>query len=100
MINSYDANGGFSTHTVAVTLQHGSFKKIVTYDIFSNCLGFGVMDNCVQAVMDEIGFEDDEPVTITLTDDSYDTLEVEIYCESDLEDMITRVEIIDYRGGR
>jgi hypothetical protein len=101
LINNYDPNYRYGVHTVEVTLQVDEYRKTLTYEMGGNCKGFTIFESCIDESLEQIGFynddEDDEcGCTICLTNDEGDELEYDIFDESDLENIIVGLKIVDF----
>jgi len=101
LIKNYDPNHSYGTHTVEVTLQVWGYRKTLTYEMGGNCKGLTILDGCVDELLEQIGFynDDDEDecgCTIYLINDNGDELEYEIFDESDLENIIVGLKIVNF----
>lgn len=108
-MKNYDGvNNSWGTTTIKVLFQVWNYKGSMTYTIGGNCKGIdalphdgmSIIDNLEEAKFEGMSitpFDDDEWFAkITLTRDDGDTLEYDVESESELEQMIIGLQIIDF----
>jgi len=99
LIKNYDPNHSSGVHAVKVTLQVWGYQKTLTYEMGGNCKGLTILDGCIDELLEQIGFYNDEDecgCNIYLINDDGDELEYEIFDESDLENIIVGLKIIGF----
>ena len=108
----YDClNHSFGTHKIKVNFQAEEYKGAITYLVGGNCKGREVFPSCGMDILDSLGDrttklegmiirlcddDDDWFGEVTLTADNGDTCEFELESEAEFENMIVRMEILDF----
>ena len=108
-MKSYDGvNNSFGTTTIKVLFQVDEYKGSMIYTVGGNCKGLealpsdglsiiGNLENAKFEGMTIAPFDDDAWLAqMTLTSDDGDTLEYDVESESELEQMIVGMQIIDF----
>src|SRR5690606_153576 len=107
---NYDPNIRTAVHVIEVTLCQWDYSGTFRYEIGGNCKGCFVMDDPGGSLLDawycahekgeeieDVEVVDNEFVVVTLQNPNGETLECEIYDESDIEHMIVGVRIVEVR---
>lgn len=108
-MKNYDGvNDSWGTTTIKVLFQVWQYKGSMIYTVGGNCKGLealpsdglSIIDNLEKAKFDGMTitlFDDDEWLAqMTLTSDDGETLEYDVESESELEQMIVGMQIVDF----
>lgn len=108
-MKNYDGvNDSWGTTTIKVLFQVWEYKGAVMYTIGGNCKGLDALPHDGMSIIENLEdakfenmtitpFDDDEWFAkITFTRDDGDTLEYDVESESELEQMIIGLQIIDF----
>lgn len=114
---TYNDSASWTVHVVEVLLQSGPFTQTFVYEIRGNVTGFSALENAAQNLLEDwfekaqrqnalpegirgVNYEGDVAdrwAVVELVDSDGNTLEVELWEERDLEQMITSVRTIEVR---
>lgn len=109
-MKNYDSvNNSYGTTTIKVLFQVDEYTGSMTYEIGGNCKGLdalphdgmSILDNLVTAKFEGMNIipyniEDDWFAKIVLTNDFKETLEYDAESETEFEQMIVGMQIVDF----
>lgn len=107
-MKNYDSiNNSYGTTTIKVLFQVGEYTGSMTYGIGGNCKGLAALPHDGMSILESLGtakfngmniipYDDDWFAKIVLTNDFKETLEYDVEYESEFEQMIVGMQIIDF----
>lgn len=109
-MKNYDSvNNSYGTTIIKVLFQVGEYTGSLTYEIGGNCKGLDALPHDGMSILDNLGtakfegmniipynIEDDWFAKVFLTNDFKETLEYDVESESEFEQMIVGMQIIDF----
>lgn len=101
MINEYNPNINWARHSIELTFMQWDYSLTMEVDVCGNCHGANLFDGAISICFSELYDDEDEDGLIVLkrpgTDGGeFDTLEVSVYDESDLEAICVGIKIVKH----
>jgi hypothetical protein len=102
-IKEYDPNIRWARHTFELTFMQWDYSLTIEVDVTGNCKGADLFRSALSTVFEELYDEDDGYSQIVLKrpatdgdESGFDTLEVDLENESDLEAICVGIKIVKH----